>query len=193
MRFDLSADIAWFKLRSASVSASATETSTVACDASLPLASVHAEGDLPLGSLPFTVSGIPVVANLDLVVGANANLEVGVSSSASETGDATVGCRYSGGHFSFFSNGGVNGDCQSPTLYGQADLKAYVGPEVSTELLDMAGPYAGVEAYGEFKADTRQTPWWKLHAGVDADVGFEAHVFGVARQSGTTRPLLGTG
>jgi hypothetical protein len=35
----------------------------------------------------------------------------------------------------------------------------------------------GVNGYGRFVADTTQTPWWKLHAGLEGSVGFTLRVF----------------
>ena len=93
---------------------------------------------------------IELNANLDLVVGAKASFEVGVTTGVSEHADFTIGASYANGHFTPIVKPGFTASCTSPTLYGTADLKAYMGPQLSTTLYDVAGPTVGVDGYGDF-------------------------------------------
>ena len=121
------------------------------------------------------IPGTPIElnANLDLVVGAKASFEVGVTTAVSEHAAFTIGASYANGHCTPIVKPGFTASCTSPTLYGTADLKTHMGPQLSTTLYDVAGPDVGVDGYGEFTADTTANPWWTLHGGLEGSIGFE--------------------
>lgn len=56
--------------------------------------------------------------------------------------------------------------------------RAYVRPEISIELCDVAGPYIDIEPYLKLNAETHDiSDWsWALTAGADASLGFRVHI-----------------
>ena len=164
-------------MKSASITSTAGEDGSLAATASQGWDETK-QVDLPLGSWPIIIPGTPIElnANLDLVVGAKASFEVGVTTAVTEHADFTIGASYADGHFKPIVKPGFTAGCAPPTLYGTADLKAYMGPQLSTTLYDVAGPDVGVDGYGEFTADTTATPWWTLHGGLEGSIGFKMQV-----------------
>ena len=180
-RVDLNADITWLGgLRSASVTSTSTEDGSLTATASAGW-SGKKEVTQYLGSWPIVIPtplGFPIeiTATLNLVVGAKASFEVGVTTGVTEHADFTIGASYANGHFTPIAKPGFTSHCTPPTLYGTADVKAYMGPQLLTTLYDVAGPSVGVDGYGEFKADTTADPWWTLHGGLEGSIGFEMQI-----------------
>ncbi len=52
-----------------------------------------------------------------------------------------------------------------------AEARVGVGARLNVLVFGVTGPYATARAYGAIEADILQTPCWKLHAGVEADLG----------------------
>ena len=176
VRMDLNATIKGFRLKSAYAAVVSKEKCRLTATVSR---SWHAKKEVvvPLGTLPMTVGGLPVLLNLDLVIGAKAELEVGASTGVRQEASFTVGASYADGKFSPVTSTSFKAGYDKPTLWGKAEAKAYVGPKVSATICGVAGPVVGVNGYGRFVADTTKTPWWKLHAGLEGSVGFTLRVF----------------
>ena len=122
------------------------------------------------------MAGVPVVADLAMAVKADADLEVGVTTDVHQTASFTIGAQYAHGSFSPVCTKSFSAGCDPPTIYGTAAVKAAIGPQLSTTICDVAGPYAGVDGYGAFEADSTATPWWTLHGGLEGSVGFEMKI-----------------
>ena len=182
-RVDLDADITWLGgLKSASVTSTSTEDGSLTATASAGW-SKQKEVTQYLGSWPIVIPtplGFPIelTATLNLVVGAKASFEVGVTTGVTEHADFTIGASYANGRFTPIAKPGFSAHCvpRTPTIYGTADVKAYMGPQLLTTLYDVAGPSVGVDGYGEFEADTTADPWWTLHGGLEGSIGFEMQI-----------------
>ncbi len=175
-RVDLDASVNWhLGLNSAYVASVATEHSTLTCTASAGWQHDQ-EVDLPLAKVPTSVAGVPVVIDLELVLAAHGDFAVGVATSVDQIASFTIGAQYANGSFSPVCSPGFSASCSPPTLYGTADLKASIGPQVGVSICDVAGPYVGVDGYGEFSADSAATPWWMLHGGLEGAVGFKMQI-----------------
>ena len=182
-RVDLNADITWLGgLKSASVTSTSTEDGSLTATASSGW-SKQKEVTQYLGSWPIVIPtplGFPIelTATLNLVVGAKASFAVGVTTGVTEHADFTIGASYANGRFTPIAKPGFTAHCAplTPTIYGTADVKAYMGPQLSMTLYDVAGPSVGVDGYGEFEANTTADPWWTLHGGLEGSIGFEMQI-----------------
>lgn len=54
-----------------------------------------------------------------------------------------------------------------------ANVTASLLPEVSLKLYGLAGPYANLEAYLNFNANTLANPWWTFTGGFNANLGID--------------------
>ena len=172
-RVDMDATISQLGLESAYVASVATEKSTLACTASAGWQD-DGEVDLPLAAVPIDVAGVPMTINVELALKTHGDFAVGIETSVDQTDSFTIGARYANGSFSPVCSPSVVASCTSPTLHGATDLKTSIGPQVSVMVCGVAGPYVGVDAYGEFSADAAAAkPWWALHGGLEGSVGFK--------------------
>ena len=169
-------------LRSALVSATSTEDGTLAATASASWDEQKGV-QLNVGSWPIVIPtplGFPLelTATLYIDVGAKASFEVGVTTSVHQHASFTIGASYADGHFApVCPPPTFSARCQPPTLYGKAELKAYMGPELDTTFYSLAGPTVAVDGYGAFDADSTAIPWWTLHGGLEGSVGFVLQIF----------------
>ena len=177
-RVDLAAKISWLSLQSASITSTSTEDGSLSATANKDW-DEDREVDLPLGSWPIVIPGVPIeiTANLAIKLEADADFQVGVATGVSEHADFTIGASYADGRFTPIVKPGFTAACTPPTLYGKASLKVSLGPELSTTLYDVAGPTVDVDGYGAFDVDSTATPWWTLHGGLEGSIGFVMQIF----------------
>lgn len=118
---------------------------------------------------------VPLVftPRLDVVIGANGSVEVGMSTSVSHELALRAGISYTA------SNGWRTiGELThqfpftQPQAALEATLKGYFGTRLDFYLYGLAGPYIKVTPYLELKVTPLETPWWELSAGVNAPAGY---------------------
>jgi PKD repeat protein len=69
-----------------------------------------------------------------------------------------------------------NFNFQPPQLNINAGATGYIKPEMSIKLYGITGPYANLMLYGKLNANLLETPWWKLHAGLNMAAGVKATI-----------------
>jgi hypothetical protein len=178
--FALDFKIARWKLRSARFTETTTQTSSLTLTASKAWEKskkyVLASYPLPIINIQAGTVPVTVFPSLEVYVGASGKLEVGITTSLNQEASLTTGVAYDSRGFHPIAEPSASATFTPPTLYGSASLKGYAAAKLATRLYSLAGPYAAVEGYGELTADTRANPWWRLHAGLDAKLGFDVKV-----------------
>ena len=179
-RFDLDFKIAHWKLKSARFTETTTQTSSLTLTASTAWekSKKYVLASYPLPIIDIQAGPVPVTIHpsLEIYVGATGKLEIGITTSVNEQASLTTGVAYDSSGFHPIAEPSASATFTPPTLYGSASLKGYAAVKLATRLYSLAGPYAAVEGYGELTADTRANPWWRLHAGLDAKLGFDVKV-----------------
>ena len=124
-------------------------------------------GPVPVEIFPI----LTIKAGADLTLSASA--ETGISQTLSQT----TGLRYAGGLWEPISSFRSEFTYTPPTLSASAEARAWIRPELSLMVYNLAGPYASLTGYLELSADPAADPWWALCAGLDATVGVKVEVF----------------
>ena len=126
---------------------------------------------LMVGILP-----IVFVPKLDLVVGMDGSVKVGISTEVSQqlTMRAGIQYRYSSG-WSPIAEISNTYAFQPPHVTFEMSLKGYLGPRFNLYLYGVAGPFVNITPYLEIKVEPLEQPWWTLYGGIDVPVGYRAH------------------
>ena len=141
------------------------------------------EGEAILTEMRFSpitlwVGPLPIVyvPKLDLVVGVDGSVKVGISTEVSHefTMRAGVQYRYSSG-WSPIAEVSDTYTWVPPHLTFEMTLKGYYGARFNLYLYGIAGPYVKITPYLEIKVEPLEQPWWTLYGGLDVPVGFKAH------------------
>ncbi len=125
--------------------------------------------------ITFFIGPVPVVVvpQLDVVVGVDGSIKVGISTSVSHELSMRAGVSYDQAegwqpiseltaHYSYMP--------LQPTL--DASLKGYFGARFNLYLYGLAGPYVKVTPFLELKVQPLDTPRWLLYGGIDVPAGF---------------------
>lgn len=130
-------------------------------------------GTFWIGPLLFTPA-VELVAQVEGGATGNLNLDYGVRT-------------HFGAGFSWDASSGVDtwktgptfvDTPSSATVSASARARATLKLRVHMPLYGFAGPYAGIDAWGEIGATYGHTPCWTLDAGLDAELGASIGVFG---------------
>jgi hypothetical protein len=132
---------------------------------------------------PILVAGVlpvEIVANLQIVLGANASLQGAVATGVTFADTITGGIQYKYGtwtpQFSYEKQFGF----KAPELSAGGDVKGYaLVPKVEVFVYDVLGPTASFEGYLRCHADPFSSPWWALYAGMAAQAGVEFDILGL--------------
>ncbi len=126
---------------------------------------------LMVGPLP-----IVFIPKLDLVVGVDGSVKVGVSTEVSHEFSMRAGIqyRYSNG-WSSIAEVTNTFSYTPPHLTFEMTLKGYFGARFNLYLYGAAGPFVKITPYLEIKVEPLEQPWWTLYGGLDVPVGFRAH------------------
>lgn len=129
---------------------------------------------------PFTlnVGLLPLVfvPKLDLVVGVDGSVKVGISTEVSHEFSMRSGIQYR--YSSGWSLIGEVTDTYSwtpPHFTYEMTLKGYFGARFNLYLYGIAGPFVKITPFLEVKVEPLEQPWWTLFGGIDVPVGFRAH------------------
>jgi len=129
--------------------------------------------DVNIGFITLAV-GPELALNVGIDAGASLRFETGVTASAT----ASVGVSYYNG-WGTIQNASHNFGYAPPMLSGNAQVKAYFGPELALDVLGQDLFYAQLYGYGRFDADTNAVPWWTLRAGLETNLGVDIEVLSV--------------
>jgi hypothetical protein len=113
---------------------------------------------------------------LAIFVGVNGQFTAGAETAVHYEASGTIGLRYQAPAFSTWTHFSSNKSYTPPTLYASGSVKAYAGAQLGLKLYAAAGPYIRMDGYAQLAADTRETPWWTLKAGIEARVGAQIGV-----------------
>jgi len=178
MDYELYVNIQNFELRNLTFANQNTVEDTIEVLLECELASL--ENEAILASQTFTpltvmIGTVPVVfvPRLDIVVGVDGSVKVGISTSVSHELSMRAGVAYVNpagwrpiavltSQFTFIP--------PQPTL--EASVKGYFGVRFNLYLYGVAGPYVRITPYAELKVTPLDTPWWALYGGVDVPAGF---------------------
>ena len=129
---------------------------------------------------PFTVlvGSFPIVVRpiVDLHIGLDGELDVGISTGVSQSASLTGGLLYNEGAWTPVNSHQTTFDYEPPEVSANASVMAYAGPSLTLELYGIVGPYANTEGYLSFNADLAADPWWSLYAGARLGVGVDVGV-----------------
>ena len=121
------------------------------------------------------IGSVPLVftPSLDVVVGVDGSVKVGMSTSVSHELGLRAGVNYTA------SNGWrpigeltYEFTFTPPHATLEATMQGYFGTRLNFYLYGLAGPYVKVTPYLEFKVTPPETPWWELSAGAKIPAGF---------------------
>ncbi len=183
---EIKIEIGSFKLKYAKFALTGTESLDLtlsgefaaSIDTNIPEVTVATFPPFPL---PVTIAGFPVIVvpSLSVEFGLEAEGELSLESSVSQSLSATYGVEYKNKSWSDIKNFGYDFDFVPPTLtQSGATARAYVKPKLNFDLYAVNGPYAGAEASINGEVYPQQEPWCSLSAGLWIGVGFEAEVLG---------------
>ena len=183
MLFNLSLGIENYQLQSLSFTNTVQEVGHVELSSNVDI--VGFEKTVPIKRFTFLpqtifIGWVPLVITpqLTIYVGASGAVSVGVSAGIDQRATITTGVNYTNGIWTPI--GQITDDEISSLetkLSQSAEAGAFVGPELSIKLYDIAGPYGRIKSYLDLKADRAQSPWWTLVGGVNAELGMKVEVF----------------
>ena len=119
---------------------------------------------------------IVFVPKMDLVVGVDGSVKVGVSTEVSHEMSMRTGIEYDYSMgwrpFAEFDDSYLY---TPPHLTLEMKLKGYFGARFNLYLYGLAGPYVKITPYLEIKVEPLESPWWTLYGGIEVPVGFRAN------------------
>jgi len=181
MEFIFYLDMKDSQVRSFSLTNENTLRDTLEIYAETELSSLEGEAiltEMRFSPITLWVGPLPIVyvPKLDLVVGVDGSVKVGISTEVSHefTMRAGVQYRYSSG-WSPIAEVSDTYTWVPPHLTFDMTLKGYYGARFNLYLYGIAGPYVKITPYLEIKVEPLEQPWWTLYGGLDVPVGFKAH------------------
>lgn len=135
---------------------------------------------LHLGIITVMVGPVPVVfvIEMPIYVRGDGTVSAGITASAVQQASLSAGLRYLDGDWAPVASLNNSFNFEPLRASAGAEFKGYIDPPLSLLLYGVAGPYAGVSPYLKLEADVFATPWWELHAGLEATVGVKIEVLG---------------
>lgn len=178
MDYEFYLNIQWFELRNLTFANRNSVRDTIEIVMECELAKL--EDETILASQTFTpltvmIGPVPVVIvpRLDVVVGVDGSVKVGISSSVSHELSMRTGVEYvnpAGWRPIAQLTNQITFTPPHPTL--EATIKGYYGLRFNLYLYGAAGPYVKVTPFLELKITPLETPWWVLYWGLDVPAGF---------------------
>jgi hypothetical protein len=173
-------NISNFKLQKLTFAASNTLRDKLTVSTNVALASIKEEKILSTQTFqPITVmvGVVPIVfvPQLDVVVGMDGSVKIGISASVEQAITSHAGVSYTDPiGWGPISEVVTNFNFTPPQLTMEATFKAYYGVRLNLYFYGVAGPYVKVTAYGELKITPLEQPSWTLYGGIDIPSGFRA-------------------
>jgi formylglycine-generating enzyme required for sulfatase activity len=178
--FNFNISVKSFKLQNLSFVLTAKETAElkVTSDLAMTISETKDIASHKFKPITLWIGWVPVVIvpTLNVYVGFDGSVHVGVTAGVTQEATATAGLAYSNGSWGPVSDFSNKFTWDAPTLYGGLDLKAYAGVGLTLKLYGAAGPFAKVQVYLKFEAATNRVPWWELYGGFEVLVGVQFKV-----------------
>ncbi len=175
-KFYFSFDVEWFELKKLHFENTIIEDIELKLITNKELFKYNPEINLTtlhFSDIIFFVGPVPVVIVPVIPIKVGAVLSAGITSTAEITQSATLksGIKYEDKSWSTISDNENSFDFSIPKPKASAIVKGYIEPRLELLLYGIAGPWAGVQGYVELDAEFCRTPWWKLYAGLEVNVG----------------------
>ena len=132
---------------------------------------------IPLGAFP--IPGLPLVVTpvLDIIMGINGSVYVGVSTSVTQTTSFTAGLQYANHTWQPISSFSNDFTFNQPQFTSGVSFKAYVGPKLSFLLNGVVGPYVKVNLALKLDIAPLSNPWLTLKGGLEIPVGVSVQIY----------------
>ncbi|HEY6891430.1 MAG TPA: Ig domain-containing protein [Solirubrobacter sp.] len=127
----------------------------------------------------FTVGPVPVVIvpKLNFQVTGEASVGAKIETYVEQSLDTSFGVQWDGSRFGPYGKASASFKTYKPNPSGTLNVKAAVGPKLSFDFYDIAGPYLTADLFLQLKADTAKDPWWRLSGGLQAGGGLRFKVW----------------
>jgi hypothetical protein len=124
------------------------------------------------------VGWVPVVINptMSVNVGVDGDVSVDMRTGISQEATLKTGLTYKNGNWRPVYELSNEFNFTPPTLSGNCNVRAYVGPRLDLMLYGQPGPFGEITGYLALDADPASIPWWKLHGGMQATMGVDFEV-----------------
>ncbi len=143
---------------------------------------------IPIAVPPFVIVIAPV---LDIKVGVGGYANATISTSLSQTVTIETGIQYIKEEgWSNYMNFDKSLNYTPPQLNMNAGAEAFVKPELSMLIFNIAGPYFNAKGYGRIQADLTLNPWWKMYYGVKMAAGVKATILDIYTLDYSVEDLL---
>jgi formylglycine-generating enzyme required for sulfatase activity len=178
MEYEFYMNIENGQLRSLVLANNNTVTSTLEIVVEVELASIEEEAILAtqtFSPVVIWVGPVPVVfvPQMDVVVGVDGSIKIGISTSVSAELGMRAGISYSA-DTGWKPIGEITNlfTFTPPHATLEATIKGYFGARFNLYLYGLAGPYVKVTPFLELKVEPLEDPWWTLYGGIDVPAGF---------------------
>lgn len=193
---DFDVDIDGFELASMKfgVSTDLSASVTVTASREAEFSDKRQVGQVTLPTITFAIGPVPVVIVPKLIfwAGVDGKIAAVMQAGAELDAHAGAGFGYDGDQWAPYADITGSGSLQTPKLKDgvKASARVWAGPRLDVLLYDMAGVNAFLKGYARAELDSEANPWWKLSAGLEANLGAGLWIFGATIAEYST-PALG--
>jgi uncharacterized protein (TIGR02145 family) len=157
---------------------------TFGLTATTTLAELNLEKEVELAEVEFPtitiwVGVVPVLVTptFTLTLGASLDLKSELTAGITQNLTVTSGVVDSLGSWNPYFNLMKSFGHSGPSISNTAEAKIYLKPQINMLFYEIISPYLSTELYGLVEADPATTPWWKLYAGLSADIGVDIKIW----------------
>jgi uncharacterized protein (TIGR02145 family) len=135
-------------------------------------------GTINFKRMTIFIGGFPVIIRpvLDLYLGFEAGANFSVETGISQTSFVKTGVVYENKEFVSYKESDFNIEPIAPQFTGEANVRAYIQPEIKAKIYGTIAPKVIAETYLALQLTPFEEPWWNLVAGVSAGIGIEMKV-----------------
>jgi hypothetical protein len=187
LRFTLGIDfklkIEWFKLKQIGFVKTIDETAEINLIAGIKKSW---EKEIELGKIyfsPIPVGPVVLVPEATIVIGANAEVGLKVTTGITQTAKIQAGLEYNDGTWTTIKDFSTNFQFHPPSLTTEGDIKGYAGPKLALKIYGVTGPYADVDGYLQLTAQLTPKNYWELYGGIEGKGGVEFTILSFVKAS----------
>jgi hypothetical protein len=181
--YNLSLSIHNWQLTEMDISYNFQENVEISCEVKLPFwdtDKVTTLASYELTPITFFIGVIPVVVTpeLDFDIGINGEIYASLNiTKVTQNAEFSVGIAFANGHWTPYANESHNFSAEPVSFSANADLKAYVGPQLNMLIYGLAGPYARIGLFGKLEIEAFPNPKAELYSGIELAAGIKLEVF----------------
>lgn len=181
--YNLSLAIHNWQLTEMDISYNFQENVEISCEVKLPFwdtDKVKTLASYELTPITFFIGVIPVVVTpeLDFDIGINGEIYASLNiAKVTQNAEFSVGIAFANGNWTPYANESHNFSAEPVSFSANADLKAYVGPQLNMLIYGLAGPYTRIGLFGKLEIEAFPNPKAELYAGIEAAAGVKLEVF----------------